>query len=140
MSGLEPAPASNNSSRAVFDLSDSSVKYLSVSENLSTGDVWNHLSGTFTTTFGNLENIYVVSNVQVVEDLIANPPNGSQASTSESIPTIGLTYDSSGCNLSSSVNSTSDDSLADTGSNQYTFAVISVVLLGGSIVLKKKYL
>lgn len=97
MDGTIPNPTDNNSSHALFDLSGPSSPYLSVSDNNSVGDVFNHPGGSYTTTFGNLDNMFMIANVEVVESAITNAPNGSEASTTESIPSITLTYDDAGC-------------------------------------------
>ena len=97
MDGTIPNPSDNNSSHALFDISGPSVPYLSVSDNENIGDTFNHPGGSYTTTFGNLENVFMVANVEVVESAITNAPNGSEASTTESIPSITLTYNDAGC-------------------------------------------
>ncbi|HMS24041.1 MAG TPA: cadherin repeat domain-containing protein, partial [Candidatus Saccharibacteria bacterium] len=97
MTGTIPNPSHNNSSHALFDLSGPSSPYLSVSDNSNIGDVFNHPGGSYATTFGNLDNMYMIANVEVVESAISNAPSGSEASTSESIPSITLTYDDAGC-------------------------------------------
>lgn len=97
MDGTIPNPLDNNSSHALFDLSGPSTPYLSVSDNNSIGDVFNHPGGSYTTTFGNLDNMFMIANVEVVESAITNAPNGSEASTTESIPSITLSYNDAGC-------------------------------------------
>lgn len=142
MTGLEPSTSSNNSVRAVFDLTDSSTPYLSVSDNSSTGDVFNHPSASFETTFGRLDSLYVVTNVQIIEGLLASPPNGSQASTTETIPTIGLTYDDSDCGAMASTTSStsSDDSLADTGQNTNVYKAVAIVAIIAPLAYLRKKL
>ncbi len=100
MTGTIPNPGSNNTSHALFDLSGPSVPYLSVSDNDNIGDVFNHPGGSYSTTFGNLSNVYMIANVEVVESAIFNSPNGSQANTTESIPSITLSYDNADCPIS----------------------------------------
>lgn len=97
MTGTIPNTSDNNSSHALFDISGPSVPYLSVSDNENIGNTFNHPGGSYTTTFGNLENVFMVANVEVVEAAITNAPNGSEASTTESIPSITLSYDDAGC-------------------------------------------
>jgi hypothetical protein len=107
MDGTIPNPADNNSSHALFDLSGPSSPYLSVSDNDNIGDTFNHPGGSYTTTFGNLDNMFMIANVEVVESAITNAPSGSEASTTESIPTITLTYDNATCPLPPTVTSAS---------------------------------
>lgn len=97
MIGTIPNPGANNSSHALLNLSGPSTPYLSVSDNGNIGDVFNHPGGSYLTTFGNLDNLFMVANVEVVESAISNAPSGSEASTTESIPSITLTYDDAGC-------------------------------------------
>ncbi len=105
MIGTIPNPSSNNSAHVLADLSGPSSPYISVSDNDSIGDVFNHPGGSYTTTFGNLDNMFMIANVEVVESAITNAPNGSEASTTESIPTITLTYDNATCPLPPTVTS-----------------------------------
>lgn len=129
MSGTIPNPESNNSSRALFDMSGPSTPYLSVSNNQDVGDVFNHPVGTYSTTFGNLDNLFVISNVQIIEGLIFNPPNGSQANTDETMPSITLTYDNANCAVASTTQSSGlADGLADTG-DSYQIVLLSAMLL-----------
>lgn len=103
MDGTIPNPLDNNSSHALFDLSGPSTPYLSVSDNNSIGDVFNHPGGSYTTTFGNLDNMFMIANVEVVESAITDSPNGSQANTTESMPSITLSYDNADCPISPTV-------------------------------------
>lgn len=103
MGGTVPNPSGNNSSHALFDMSGPSVSYLSVSENNNIGEVYEHPGDTYVTTFGNLENIYMVANVEVVVSAITNSPNGSQAHTTESIPSITLSYNNADCPISPTI-------------------------------------
>ncbi len=105
MTGRIPNPSDNNSSHALFDLSGPSSPYLSVSDSNNIGDVFNHPGGSYTTTFGNLDNMFMIANVEVVESAITDAPSGSEASTTESIPSITLSYDNADCPISPTVES-----------------------------------
>ncbi len=125
MTGTIPNPSDNNSSHALFDTSGPSVPYLSVSDNENIGDTFNHPGGSYTTTFGNLDNMFMIANVEVVESAITNAPNGSEASTTESIPSITLTYDDAGC-----------PPVAPTASNaEVTRTIVSPDTASGDIVV-----
>jgi hypothetical protein len=142
MTGTIPNPGSNNTSHALFDLSGPSVPYLSVSDNDNIGDVFNHPGGSYSTTFGNLSNVYMIANFEAVEAAVTNAPNGSEASNTESIPSITLAYDDAGCTPINTVvnNSTANspnsvDSLASTGQRIYMYVALAAFLIITSLAL-----
>ncbi len=142
MTGTIPNPGANNTSHALFDLSGPTVPYLSVSDNDNIGDVFNHLGGSYATTFGNLSNMYMIANMEVVEAAVTNAPNGSEASNTESIPSITLAYDDAGCtpintvvNSSTANSSNSIDSLASTGQRIYMYVALAAFLIITSLAL-----
>lgn len=106
MTGTIPSPGDNNSSHALFDLSGPSTPYLSVSDNANIGDVFNHPGGSYATTFGNLENLFVIANAEVVEAAITDAPTGSESSSLESIPSVTLSYDNANCPISPTAENT----------------------------------
>lgn len=142
MTGTIPNPGANNTSHALFDLSGPTVPYLSVSDNDNIGDVFNHPGGSYATTFGNLSNMYMIANMEVVEAAVTNAPNGSEASNTESIPSITLAYDDAGCtpinpvdNSSKANSSNAVNSLASTGQRVYMYVALGAFLIITSLAL-----
>ncbi len=134
MSGTIPNPASNNSSHALFDVSGPSTPYLSVSSNTNVGSVFTHPGGSYATTFGNLSNLFVISNVEIIEGLIFDPPNGSQANTTETLPSVTLTYDDANCaNATVNQASSSTPVLADTGGSTRLILFVAFALVTSGI-------
>ena len=107
MSGAIPNPSDNNSSHVLLDMAGGpSTPYFSVSDNDNINDSFTHPGGSYATTFGNLPNLYMIADTEIVENAISSAP-GSEASTTESIPSITLTYDNATCPLPPTVTSAS---------------------------------